>query len=70
MEYVADTVTIIRHFTNTGKLGEKSKIILEDAEKGKHHITSHLKITHHLLLQGSGTFGNHLKEIRLDLPVF
>lgn len=38
MEYLADTVTIIRHFANTGKIGQKAKAILEDAEEGKHHI--------------------------------
>jgi hypothetical protein len=25
MEYIADTVTIIRHFSKTGKLGKKAK---------------------------------------------
>lgn len=38
MEYLADTVTIIRHFAKTGKIGQKAKVILDDAEKGKHHI--------------------------------
>lgn len=38
MEYVADTVTIIRHFANTGRIGKKAKIILEDTEKGEHHV--------------------------------
>ena len=38
MEYVADTVTIIRHFANTGRIGKKAKAVLEDTEKGKHHI--------------------------------
>jgi predicted nucleic acid-binding protein len=38
MEYAVDTVTIVRHFTNTGKPGRRAKDILEDAENGKHHI--------------------------------
>lgn len=38
MKYLADTVTIIRHFAKTGKIGRKAKVILDDAEKGKHHI--------------------------------
>ena len=38
MKYLADTVTIIRHFAKTGKIGRKAKGILDDAEKGRHHI--------------------------------
>ncbi|MBI5675483.1 MAG: PIN domain-containing protein [Nitrospirae bacterium] len=38
MKYLADTVTIIRHFAKTGKIGRKAKGILDDAEVGKHHI--------------------------------
>ena len=38
MEYDADTVTIVRHFINTGKIGRRAKDILEDAEKVKPHI--------------------------------
>lgn len=38
MKYLADTVTIIRHFAKTGKIGKKAKVILDDAEKGRHHI--------------------------------
>ncbi|ODS39322.1 MAG: hypothetical protein A7316_05865 [Candidatus Altiarchaeales archaeon WOR_SM1_86-2] len=38
MEHAADTVTIIRHFTNTGKIGKKAKLILDGAENGEHHV--------------------------------
>lgn len=38
MKYLADTVTIIRHFAKTGKIGKKAKVILDGAEKGRHHI--------------------------------
>ncbi|MDP3297263.1 MAG: PIN domain-containing protein [Thermodesulfovibrionia bacterium] len=38
MEYLADTVTIIRYFAKTGKIGKRAKAILNDAEKGKHRI--------------------------------
>lgn len=38
MEYLADTVTVIRHFSKTGKLGSKARVVLEEAEKGRHHI--------------------------------
>lgn len=38
MEYAADTVTIVRHFTNTGKIGRKANDVLEGVENGEHHI--------------------------------
>ena len=38
MEYLADTVTVIRHFARTGKVGNKAKVILSDAEEGRHRI--------------------------------
>lgn len=38
MTYLADTVTVIRHFSGTGKIGKKTRMILEDVEQGKHHI--------------------------------
>jgi PIN domain nuclease of toxin-antitoxin system len=38
MQYLADTVTLVRHFSKTGKIGKAAKRILEDADKGQHHI--------------------------------
>jgi len=38
MQYLADTVTLIRHLSKTGKIGKAAKRILEDADKGQHHI--------------------------------
>lgn len=38
MQYLADTVTIIRHFAKTGKIGKAAKSILQDADKGKNTI--------------------------------
>lgn len=38
MEYLTDTVTIIRHFSGTGKIGKKAKDILIGTETGKHHL--------------------------------
>jgi len=35
MEYVADTVAIIRHFAKVGKIGKTAKHILRDADNGK-----------------------------------
>jgi PIN domain nuclease of toxin-antitoxin system len=38
MEYLADTVAIIRHFAKTGVIGKKAKQILRDADAGKNTI--------------------------------
>jgi len=38
MDYAADTVTLIRHFTNTGKIGRKAKDVLDCVENGEHNI--------------------------------
>ena len=38
MQYLADTVTVVRHFSKTGKIGKAAKRILEDADNGKHHV--------------------------------
>lgn len=34
MEYLADTVAVIRHFSRTGKIGGKAKTILTGADQG------------------------------------
>jgi PIN domain nuclease of toxin-antitoxin system len=38
MEYLADTVTIIRHFSGAGHIGRQAKSILEGVEKGEHRM--------------------------------
>ena len=38
MEYLADTVTIIRHFSGAGRIGRQAKSILEGVKKGEHHM--------------------------------
>ncbi len=38
MQYLADTVAIIRHFANVGKIGKAAKLILQDADSGKNTI--------------------------------
>jgi PIN domain nuclease of toxin-antitoxin system len=38
MDYLADTVTVIRHFSKTGKIGKQAREILEKAEQGGHHL--------------------------------
>jgi PIN domain nuclease of toxin-antitoxin system len=38
LQYLADTVAIIRHFANVGKIGKAAKLILQDADSGKNII--------------------------------
>jgi len=38
LQYLADTVAIIRHFANVGKIGKAAKLILQDADSGKNTI--------------------------------
>jgi len=38
MDYLADTVTIIRHFSKLGRIGRKVRSILEGVEEGEHHL--------------------------------
>lgn len=34
MNYLADTVTVIRHFSKTGKIGKRAKAVLQEADLG------------------------------------
>ncbi|HTJ48026.1 MAG TPA: PIN domain-containing protein [Cyclobacteriaceae bacterium] len=38
MNYLADTVTLVRHFSGVGKIALTAKTILKEAEEGKHQI--------------------------------
>lgn len=38
MEYLADTVTVIRHLSKAGKIGKRAKSILRETEQGNNHI--------------------------------
>lgn len=38
MQYLAHTVTLVRHLSKAGKLGKAAKRILDEADKGQHHI--------------------------------
>jgi PIN domain nuclease of toxin-antitoxin system len=38
VRYLADTVAIVRHFADTGKIGKKAKAILRNADTGKGQI--------------------------------
>jgi PIN domain nuclease of toxin-antitoxin system len=38
MEYLADTITIVRHFSKTGKIGGSAREIISGVEHGEHHL--------------------------------
>ncbi len=38
MQYLADTVAIVRHFAAVGKIGRTAKLILQGADSGKNTI--------------------------------
>jgi PIN domain nuclease of toxin-antitoxin system len=38
MEYLADTVALIRHLSGTGRIGKAAKEILKAADQGEHII--------------------------------
>jgi PIN domain nuclease of toxin-antitoxin system len=38
MEYLADTVALVRHMSETGKIGKKAKEILDAADRGENII--------------------------------
>jgi len=38
MEYLADTVALVRHFSKNGQIGKRAKQILKDADLGDHII--------------------------------
>ena len=38
MNYLADTVTIVRHFSGTGRIGRVAKIVLEGVESGENYL--------------------------------
>ena len=38
MEYLADTVAIIRHFSGTGRIGRAARLVLEGVEKGENNL--------------------------------
>ena len=38
MNYLADTVTIVRHFSGAGRIGRMAKNVLEGVESGENHL--------------------------------
>ena len=68
MEYLADTVAIIRHFAKTGVIGKKAKQILRDADAGKNTIyISVISIVEIMYLAERNKISISLEEVKKQL---
>jgi len=68
VEYLADTVAIIRHFANVGKIGKAAKSILQDADNGKNTIMiSIISIVEILYLSERNKIPLDFEEVRRKL---
>ena len=38
MNYLADTVTIVRHFSEAGRIGRAAKVVLDGIERGEDYL--------------------------------
>jgi len=38
MNYLADTVTIVRHFSGAGRIGRAARVVLEGVERGENYL--------------------------------
>ena len=63
MEYLADTVTIIRYFSGDGKIGAQALKIMDEADEGRHVIlVSALTLAEILYLSEKNRIGIGLEE--------
>jgi len=70
MEYLADTVAIVRHFSRTGKIGEKAKRIMRDADIGENTIfISIVSIVEIMYLSEAGRIKIDLDDTKSKLEV-
>lgn len=63
MDYVLDTVGLIRHLAGGKRLGKTARAVLDDADKGVHHIiVSAISLMEILYLSERGRITASLKE--------
>lgn len=68
MHFLADTVAIIRHFANVGKIGKAARSILLDADNGKNKILiSIISMVEILYLSERNRIPLNLEEMRSKL---
>lgn len=63
MDYVLDTVGLIRHLAGGKRLGKTARVVLDEADKGVHHIiVSAISLMEILYLSERGRITASLKE--------
>lgn len=63
MDYVLDTVGLLRHLAGDKKLGKAARAVLDEADKGVHHIiVSAISLMEILYLSERGKIKASLKE--------
>lgn len=68
MEYLADTVAIVRHFSKCGHIGREAKSILKNADEGKNMIwISIISIVEIMYLADRNRIPLNLKQIKMKL---
>jgi PIN domain nuclease of toxin-antitoxin system len=68
VQYLADTVAIIRHFASVGKIGKAAKSILQDADNGTNKILiSIISMVEILYLSERNRVPLNLEEMRRKL---
>ncbi len=68
MQYLADTVAVIRHFAKAGKIGKTAKQILRDADNGRNTILiSIISMIEILYLSERNRIPLDLKEVKYKL---
>jgi predicted nucleic acid-binding protein len=68
MDYLADTVTIIRHFSKTGKIGKKAKAILNRIKIGRDRmIISVISLVEILYLSERNRIPINLEKLRQEI---
>ncbi|MBI5605778.1 MAG: hypothetical protein HY879_20790 [Deltaproteobacteria bacterium] len=64
MDYLGDTVTIIRHFSGTGKMGHSAREILGGVDTGKNRLfISSISLVEILYLSEKKRIQIHLQEV-------
>ena len=68
MEFLADTVAIIRYFTKYGRIGKKAKEIFKSADKGENVIwISVISLVEVMYLAERNKISLDLRELKLSL---
>jgi PIN domain nuclease of toxin-antitoxin system len=68
VQYLADTVAVIRHFASVGKIGKAAKSILQDADNGKNKILiSIISMVEILYLSERNRIPLNLEEVKRKL---